>query len=170
MPLPLTVSCFSKIQIGFTFLVPAHPGSPGKRAIKRVCVCVCWFLAPQYMVLPVCCFSLDCAFWIGSTLLTDVYSCRFYTHFTSFDYHSTAILQRVFHHILINSYIIMNKLSQETVWQEWYILVNAQCEIMKFDRNYNSMAINDTVWLADQMKVVTNITPVLLLKFLLSLL
>ena len=41
MPLPLTVSCFSKIQIGFTFLVPAHPGSPGKRAAKRVCVCVC---------------------------------------------------------------------------------------------------------------------------------
>ena len=39
MPLPLAVSCFSKIQIGFTFLVPAHPGSPGKRAIKRVCVC-----------------------------------------------------------------------------------------------------------------------------------
>jgi len=40
MPLPLSVSCFSKIQIGFTFLVPAHPGSPGKRAVKRVCVCV----------------------------------------------------------------------------------------------------------------------------------
>jgi len=41
MPLPLTVSCFRKIQIGFTFLVPAHPGSPGQRAVKRVCVCVC---------------------------------------------------------------------------------------------------------------------------------
>ena len=41
MPLPLTVSCFSKIQIGFTFLVPAHPGCPGKRAVKRVCMCVC---------------------------------------------------------------------------------------------------------------------------------
>jgi len=41
MPLPLTASCFSKIQIAFTFLVPAHPDSPGKRAIKRVCVCVC---------------------------------------------------------------------------------------------------------------------------------
>ena len=41
MPLPLTVSCFSKIQIGFTFLVPAHLGSPGKRAVKWVCVCVC---------------------------------------------------------------------------------------------------------------------------------
>jgi len=38
MPLPLTVSCFSKIQIGFTFLVLAHPGSLGKRAIKWVCV------------------------------------------------------------------------------------------------------------------------------------
>ena len=37
MPLPLTVSCFSKIQIGFTFPVPAHPGSPGKRAVKRAC-------------------------------------------------------------------------------------------------------------------------------------
>jgi len=30
MPVPLTVSCFSKIQIGFTFLVPAYPGSPEK--------------------------------------------------------------------------------------------------------------------------------------------
>ena len=50
IPLPLTVSCFSKIQIGFTFPVPAHPGSPGHRAVKRVCVCVCvcnlwpWFV------------------------------------------------------------------------------------------------------------------------------
>ena len=72
MQLPLTVSCFnkiqtskvnnflvvfdeillvcliqpnetflSKIQIGFTFLVPADPGSPEKRAVKRVCVCLC---------------------------------------------------------------------------------------------------------------------------------
>jgi len=39
MPLPLTVSCFSKIQIGFTFLLPAYPGSPGQRAVKRMCVC-----------------------------------------------------------------------------------------------------------------------------------
>ena len=39
MPLLLTVSCFSKIQIGFTFLVPAHPGSPRKRAVKCV-LCV----------------------------------------------------------------------------------------------------------------------------------
>ena len=37
MPLPLTVSCFSKIQIGFTFLVLAYSGSPGKRAVKCVC-------------------------------------------------------------------------------------------------------------------------------------
>ena len=36
MPLPLTVSCFSKIQIGSTFLVPAYLGSPRKRAVKRV--------------------------------------------------------------------------------------------------------------------------------------
>ena len=40
MPLPLTVSCFSEIQIGLTFLVPAHPGSPGKGP-SNGCVCVC---------------------------------------------------------------------------------------------------------------------------------
>jgi len=44
MPLPLTVSCFSKIHIGFTFLVPAHPGSHRQSAIKQVCVCVCVLL------------------------------------------------------------------------------------------------------------------------------
>ena len=36
MPLPPSVSCFSKIQIGFTFLVQAHRGSPGQRAVKHV--------------------------------------------------------------------------------------------------------------------------------------
>ena len=41
MPLPLTVSCFSKIQIDFTFLVPAYPGSPGKGPLNGgVCVCI----------------------------------------------------------------------------------------------------------------------------------
>jgi len=44
MPLSLTGSCFSKIQIGFSFLVPAHLGSPGKRAVKRRCVSVCGYL------------------------------------------------------------------------------------------------------------------------------
>jgi len=49
MPLPLTVSCFSIIQIGFTFLVPAHLGSPGKGPLNG-CVCVC-FLLP-YLSVP----------------------------------------------------------------------------------------------------------------------
>jgi len=40
MPLLLTVFCFSEIQISFTFLVPAHLGSPGQRAVKRICVSV----------------------------------------------------------------------------------------------------------------------------------
>jgi len=40
MPLLLTVSCFSKIQIDFAFLVPAYPGSPGQRVVLQVCVCV----------------------------------------------------------------------------------------------------------------------------------
>ena len=44
MPLPLTVSCFCKIQIGFTFLVPAHLGSPGKGLLNG-CVFVSYFIS-----------------------------------------------------------------------------------------------------------------------------
>jgi len=40
MSLQLTVSCFSEIQIAFTFLVLAHLGGPGQRAVKWVCACV----------------------------------------------------------------------------------------------------------------------------------
>ena len=40
MLLPLTVSFFSKIQIGLPYWYLADPGSPGQRAVKRVCVCV----------------------------------------------------------------------------------------------------------------------------------
>ena len=67
MPLPLTVSCFSKIQIGFTFLVPAHPGSPGKRAVKRVCVCLCvcvCYDVSQEVKLAFNC-SKSCCFSVG---------------------------------------------------------------------------------------------------------
>jgi len=49
MPLPLTVSCYSKMQIGFTLLVPGHPGSPGKRAVKRVCVPVAVWLGGNFI-------------------------------------------------------------------------------------------------------------------------
>ena len=41
MPLPLTVTCFSKIQIGFIFLVPAHPGIVPDEEPLNGCVCVC---------------------------------------------------------------------------------------------------------------------------------
>jgi len=51
MPLPLTISCFSKIQIGFTFLVPAHPGSPGQRAVKLVVVVVVCFVVLRVFTL-----------------------------------------------------------------------------------------------------------------------
>ena len=72
MPLPLAVSCFSKIQFGFTFLVPAHPGSPWQRAVEwvcvrvRACVCVC---------VCVCCSISD-----DSTVLVVALVCRQYVH------------------------------------------------------------------------------------------
>ena len=52
MPLPLTVSRFSKIQIGFTFLVPAHLGSPGKGPLNGcVCVSVCFLAGMLYSII-----------------------------------------------------------------------------------------------------------------------
>jgi len=69
MPLPLTVSCYGKIQIGFSFLVLAHLGGPGKRAIKRVCVCMTilvvqciWAVSLKYSFLYLYCLL---ARWIG---------------------------------------------------------------------------------------------------------
>jgi len=40
MPLPPIISCFMKIQVDLTFLMPAYPGCPGKEAIKQVSVCL----------------------------------------------------------------------------------------------------------------------------------
>ena len=71
MPLPLTVSCFSKIQIGLTFLVPAYLGSPGQRAVRRVCVCVCnydtifyrwsyYCSETMHVERPACCHDATC--------------------------------------------------------------------------------------------------------------
>ena len=48
--MPLTVSCFSKIQIGFTFLAPAHPGSPGKGPLN-VCVCVTELMTVEMLLV-----------------------------------------------------------------------------------------------------------------------
>ena len=65
----LTVSCFSKIQIGFTFLVPAHPGSPGQRAVKRVCVCHININETALRHCIQCSWKLKCLFISGSTRL-----------------------------------------------------------------------------------------------------
>ena len=63
MPMPLTVSCFSKIQIGFTF--PSHLNSPGKRAVKRVCVCVMFYVG--LLIVRLCSMS-DIAFLVDSLI------------------------------------------------------------------------------------------------------
>ena len=77
MPLPLTVSCFSKIQIGFIFLVPAHPGSPGKRAVKLVCVCVVGHTTKQMKHGHSC----DSEIWWPSWLKMSHSGCTLVWHF-----------------------------------------------------------------------------------------
>ena len=89
MPLPITISCFSKIQIGFTFLVPAHPGSPGQRAVKRVCVCVCvWGGGVKYSMLHT--FMMSCLRKLVCVCLTVI--------------SLTAFSQRIFKHKTIATY------------------------------------------------------------------
>ena len=71
MPLPLTVSCFSKIQIGFTFLVLAYPGSHGQRAIKWVCVFNTVYATSYrwYYVSRVCRLSVVLGFGLNGLLV-----------------------------------------------------------------------------------------------------
>ena len=64
MPLPLTVSYFCKILIGFTFLVSAHPGSPGQRAVKRVCV-----LSMLFVIILSCIYFLFSHFFFVTVIL-----------------------------------------------------------------------------------------------------
>jgi len=61
MPLPLTVSCFSKIQIGFTFLVPAHTGSPGRDlsdTVTKITVSVILSIICMCFTFRKCCLCL----------------------------------------------------------------------------------------------------------------
>jgi len=82
MPLPLSVSCFSNIQIGVAFLVPAHPGSPGQRVVKRVCLCVCVTCAFSALTLLVgrqeghlACKKLSGGVLAWSSVWSDVQAC-----------------------------------------------------------------------------------------------
>ena len=48
------ISCFIKIKIGLTSLVPAYPGCPGKEAIDCVSCLIClsfWFVAVVVLVM-----------------------------------------------------------------------------------------------------------------------
>jgi len=65
MPLPLTVSCFSKIHIGFTFLVQAHLGGPGQMAING-CVCAAYHKSPPSQ-------QLTHSIYISRTNLTSIH-------------------------------------------------------------------------------------------------
>jgi len=66
----LTVSCFSKTQIGFTFLVPAHPGSPGQRPLNG---CVCVYCRERLSVLVCLCLPSD----LNRFSLTDIFFSKF---------------------------------------------------------------------------------------------
>ena len=69
------------LQIGFTFLVPAHPGSPGQRAVKRVCVCL--FYVYNYFTEFHC---TECSHWniIKTSLTLETYSCKLTLSFPDF--------------------------------------------------------------------------------------
>ena len=80
IPLPLTVSCFSKIQIGFTFLVPAYPESPEKGPLNRCVYSACkfnsvtlvWCGCSGVVVLVWCGWSLDEGWQLWTSIYTDL--------------------------------------------------------------------------------------------------
>ena len=63
MPLPLTVSCFIKIQIDITFLVLAYLLRPGKRVVICVCVCVCVCVCTHVCVCVCVAFKTEVMVW-----------------------------------------------------------------------------------------------------------
>jgi len=63
MPLPLTVSCSSKIQIGFTFLVPAYPDCPGKEADKWLLLLLLCFMVSSWLSVITSHWHLVAVFW-----------------------------------------------------------------------------------------------------------
>ena len=132
MPLPLTVCCFSKIQIGFTFLVPAHLGSPRERAVKRVCVCVCLCLADWQLTLlkvsrPVC---IECLDFIYLTVAntdnknivrtTDCRTARQNdcTYGSPFKHIATVACQRLWPHTAYACYFLISFSGKERVGRE----------------------------------------------------
>ena len=92
MPLPFTVSCFTKIRTGFTFLVTAHLGSPGKRAVKWVCVCVCGKPETAKIKNTIC--------WLSSASAVRHLTICFNGQVTSCAHVSTAAAEKItFHHM-----------------------------------------------------------------------
>jgi len=119
MPLPLTVSCFSKIQIGFTFLVPAHLGSPGQRAVKRVCMIqvketLCTESYQRFSAA-LSAYKRSSEFRPMMRCLTDVFGAEKRNHALLCSQYSTAIL-------FINKWVIKYMLKQLLIYK-----LDAEC-------------------------------------------
>ena len=139
LPLPLTVSCSSKIQIGFTFLVPAHLGSPGKKAVKRVCVCVCvcvafysyvffcFFLAGTLFLhlLPVCIFTCLSHQWFSDLLINNIVKCLTLREMAS-TLDTLDILYIYLHLFSSDDYVILVVVQKLCIKQECSLLMDEE--------------------------------------------
>jgi len=94
MPLPLTISCSSKIQIGFTFLVPADLGTPRKRAVKRTWLTNC--SDPSGPVNPVNSCIFVAVLYFPVFRLCPVFSCILFITVLGCVYSFTLEVQCVF--------------------------------------------------------------------------
>ena len=61
-----------KIQIGFTFLIPVHLGSPGQKDVKQVCACVVWYFNVMFCIT----LSIHCIVDDACRMLFIVLDCR----------------------------------------------------------------------------------------------
>jgi len=80
----------SKIQIGFTFLVPAHLGSPGQRVVKRVCVCM------KCVCVRACVRA--CVLWVLADFLVNPYVLSTHSTHSVFCLLFACTVSRHYHH------------------------------------------------------------------------
>jgi len=148
MPLLLTVSCFSKIQIGFTFLIPAHLGSPGQRTVKRVCVCVCVCVANWIRWLPcwILCFTaggiwLLLIAWKHCISLLFNISVRF-TKIQGLCSHSLTVVTLNFYDVCNNT---LHHHGAFVILIPFWLLLKMRC-IMHFNRNCKNFVFQNLLF------------------------
>ena len=172
MPLPLTVSCFSKIQFGFTFLVPAHLCSPGQRAVKRVCVCVCVCVCVLMLLVGrqeghlACKLSGGVLAWLSvwSEVQTCIWSSWCHCHWLSLASVKSRFVLPFWYQLTrvvpdngpLNGCVCMLSFKDRWQWKQYWTYVSNSLLTNTHTQPFNG-SLSGTTWLSRYQKGKTNL-------------